>query len=62
MIALILAVMMAQAQTPAVATVAQGSSSGADNPREVVVRSPAEWAALWKSHAGPQPAPVVSLT
>jgi len=62
MIALILAVIMAQAQTTAVATVAQGSSSGAADPREVVVRSPAEWAALWKAHAGPQTAPVVDFS
>ena len=62
MLALMLAVMMAQAQTPAVATLVQGSSSGVDAPREVVVRSPAEWAALWKAHAAPQTAPVVDFS
>ena len=33
-----------------------------DSPRQAVARSPAEWAALWKAHAGADPAPPVDLT
>jgi hypothetical protein len=62
MIALLLALLVAQAQTPAITTVAQGPASGATDFREVVVRSPAEWAALWKSHAGLQTAPVIDFS
>ena len=58
---LILAVMMAQVPG-AVATVAQGPASAVNNPREVVVRTLPEWEALWKSHAGPQPAPAVDFS
>ncbi len=59
--ALILAVFMAQVP-PTLPTVAQGASSGVEEPRQVVVRSPAEWDTLWKSHAGPQPAPAVDFS
>lgn len=59
--ALLLAVFMTQ--VPAAApTVAQGPSSGVEAPRQVVVRSPAEWDTLWKSHAGPQTAPAVDFS
>ena len=58
---LILAVMMAQV-SGAMAIVAQGPASAVDSPREVVVRTLPEWEALWKSHAGPQPAPVVDFS
>ena len=61
MTALVLAVVMAQV-SGAVATVAQGPMSGVVDPREVVVRSSSEWEALWKSHAGPQPAPAVDFS
>ena len=30
--------------------------------RQVVARSPAEWAALWRSHAGLEPAPAIDLS
>ena len=53
--------MMAQAPG-AVVTVAEGTASGIEDPREVVVRSSAEWEALWKAHAGPQPAPAVDFS
>lgn len=62
MIALILTMILAQAQTPAPTTVAQGASSAMEDAHEVVARSPAEWAALWKSHAGLQPAPTVDFS
>lgn len=59
--ALILAVFMGQVPA-ALPTVAQGASSGVEEPRQVVVRSPAEWDTLWKSHAGPQAAPAVDFS
>ena len=61
MTAFVLAVMMAQVPG-AVATVARGPASAVENPREVVVRTLPEWEALWKSHAGPQPAPAVDFS
>jgi len=57
----ILVVAGAQGATP-VTSVAQGPNSGIDDTREVVVRSQAEWDALWKSHAGVQPAPSVDFS
>jgi hypothetical protein len=42
-------------------TIASGAHSGIDDRREVVVRSAAEWAALWKEHAAGQPAPSVDF-
>jgi hypothetical protein len=56
----ILAVAGSQGATP-VTNVAQGLNSGIDDTRAVVVRSQAEWDALWKSHAGVQPAPSVDF-
>jgi len=61
MSAWILAVFMAQGPAT-VPTVAQGPSSGVEEPRQVVVRSRAEWDTLWKSHAGPQAAPAVDFS
>jgi hypothetical protein len=42
-------------------TLAQGSNSQIMEPRQVVVRSAAEWQTLWKAHS-PQPAPVVDFS
>lgn len=44
------------------ATVTQGATSGIEEPRQAVVRTAAEWQALWKEHAPGQPAPSVDLT
>jgi len=41
-------------------TVAQGSGSLIEEPREVVIRSAGEWQALWKQHS-PEPAPRVDF-
>lgn len=43
------------------ATVAQGAMSGVEEPRQVVVRSAAEWQALWKEHAPGRAAPAVDF-
>jgi hypothetical protein len=42
----------------AVTTVAQGAASGITERREVVVRSAAEWQALWKEHSSRAAPPV----
>jgi protease stability complex PrcB-like protein len=62
MMVLILMMMMAQTPGPSMATVGEGSSSGIDEPNTVIVRSVPEWGALWKSHAGLQPAPAVDFS
>jgi PrcB C-terminal len=62
MIPLLVALLVAQAQTSPVATVAQGPASAIEDPREAIVRSQTELAALWKSHAGPQSAPSVDFS
>jgi hypothetical protein len=51
--------------TPAVlllATIAQGTMSNIEEPRHVVVRTAAEWQALWKEHDPQSPAPAVDFT
>ena len=62
MLIAILAVAFAQIATPSVMTVAQGAYSGISDASEVVVRSRAEWDALWKAHAGLQPIPAVDFS
>jgi hypothetical protein len=42
-------------------TVAQGTDSSIDESREVVIRSAAEWQALWKTHDADGAAPVVDF-
>jgi hypothetical protein len=43
-------------------TIAQGSMSGIEEPRQVVIRVQAEWAALWKEHGSSDPLPMVDFT
>ena len=45
------------AQTPPITTVAKGDMSEQQVARQVIVRTPAEWTALWKDHAPGQPPP-----
>ena len=62
MVDLILAMMMAQTPGVGLVTVGQGSSSGIQEPRAVIVRSADEWQTLWKSHAGVQAPPAVDFS
>jgi len=48
------------AQAPV--TIARGSASGIEVAREVVVRTPAEWDALWGEHGDQRPRPAVDLS
>ncbi len=55
-------VMPAVAQTPAFTTVAKGDASGQQTGRQVIVRTAAEWKALWKDHAPAEKMPAVDFT
>jgi hypothetical protein len=57
----LVALALAQAMVP-FATVAQGTLSNIDEPRQVIVRTAAEWQALWKQHGGDGAAPAVDFT
>ena len=52
------------AQTPQTSftSIAKGDKSGQEIARQVVVRTPAEWAALWKDHALVEKVPAVDFT
>src|SRR5256885_9564178 len=51
-----------QAPAPGLATIDRGDMSAIETPREAVVRTEAEWTALWKLHAPERPAPAVDFT
>ena len=50
------------AQTVAWNTVAQGAMSNIEEPRQAVVRTAAEWQALWKQHDPGRAAPPVDFS
>ncbi len=56
------AVLPAMAQAPAFTTVAKGDASGQQTGRQVIVRTAAEWKALWKDHAPAEKMPSVDFT
>ncbi len=58
----LLLVLLAQAPTPAIVTIARGEFSGITDLREVLVRAPAEWNALWKAHGASQAVPAVDFS
>ena len=43
-------------------TIVRDNMSNVEDAKQAVARTPAEWAALWRLHAGDQPAPKVDLT
>jgi hypothetical protein len=47
--------------TVGIAVVARDTTSQIDEAKQVVARTPAEWAALWRQHAGESPMPKVDL-
>jgi PrcB C-terminal len=53
---------MGQVPPAELVTIAQGPMSNIEEPRQVVVRSIAEWQALWKEHDPQRAAPVVDFT
>jgi VWFA-related protein len=52
---------VSSAQRAPMQIIATDMMSNIDQPRQVVARTPAEWAALWRQHAGDKPAPTVDL-
>jgi hypothetical protein len=60
MIAFVLLCALSEPGLP-MTTVAQGTMSSIDQPLQVVIRSQAEWEALWKRHGASQPAPTVDF-
>lgn len=59
LVCLTLASMAAQAPFD---SVAKGSMSGQQIAKQVIIRTPAEWSALWKDHAPTAKMPVVDFT
>jgi protease stability complex PrcB-like protein len=57
-----LAVIAALQSPPPLRTVGKGVISGIEARREAVVRSPAEWTALWKDHGSREPMPAIDLS
>jgi hypothetical protein len=53
---------MGQGPSAELVTVAQGIMSNIEEPRQAVVRTAAEWQALWKQHDFTRPAPAVDFT
>jgi hypothetical protein len=47
--------------SPGMSSVAQGAMSNIEEPRQAVVRTAAEWQALWKQHAGEGTPPSVDF-
>ncbi len=43
-------------------TLASGDHSGIEEPREAIVRTAAQWSALWKEHAGTDAPPAVDFS
>jgi hypothetical protein len=42
-------------------TISQSEQSGVEEARQVVVRTPEEWKAIWEEHGGGQPMPAVDF-
>ena len=62
MTALLLAIALVTAmQGSAIETIVRDKMSNVDDAQQAVARTPAEWAALWRLHAGDQPAPKVDF-
>ena len=62
MLLLAVIAMAAAAQTPpAPRTIDKGDFSNVDEPKQVAVRSDADWKTLWRRHAGERPMPPVDF-
>lgn len=48
--------------TAEIETIVRDNMSNVEDARQVVARTPAEWAALWRLHAGDQTPPKIDLT
>ena len=61
MFAILLAALL-QSAPPPLRTVGKGPMSAIDQPRQVTVRSAAEWGALWKENGANPPLPAVDFS
>jgi len=59
---LILVATSMAAQTPGPRTIEKGDQSSIDTPKQVVVRSEAEWTQLWRRHAPDRPPPKIDFS
>lgn len=59
---LLVLVALLQAAAPSLKTIDRGQNSRVESPRQATVRSPAEWSALWRTHAPNRPAPDVDFS
>jgi hypothetical protein len=55
-------VMAMSAQTQGPRTIEKGDQSNIDSPKQVVVRTDAEWTRLWEQHAPDRPKPAVDFS
>ena len=63
LLALVLAfAMQAGPSKSTIVTIVTDMMSGVEEPKQVAARTPAEWAALWRQHAGDTALPKVDLT
>jgi hypothetical protein len=58
---LLVLTMLLQAKAPAVRTIERGTQSFQETAKTAMARTPAEWAALWKTHAPERPLPAVDF-
>jgi len=61
MVWLLMLITLFQGSSP-LRTIDKGDHSLLDDGRQVIVRTPAEWSALWREHAGERPQPAVNLS
>ena len=55
-------VLMMALQAGGIETIARDNQSNVEDAKQAVARTPAEWAALWRLHAGDQPAPKIDFS
>lgn len=61
LLGMILAFTMQASPSPSVQVIAADTMSRVESPKQAVARTAAEWAALWREHAGDAPAPKVDF-
>ena len=57
-----IALSVAAQATAAIETIVRDNMSNVEDARQAVARTPAEWAALWRLHAGEQAPPKIDFT
>jgi hypothetical protein len=55
-------VLMMALQAGGIETIVRDNQSNVEDAKQAVARTPAEWAALWRLHAGDQAAPKIDFT